>query len=176
MIWHEFQRPSQVQPEEEDRSETFARFIAQPFERGWGTTVGNALRRALLVVDSRCGHHRRQDRRRRPRVFGGSRCRRGRHRHHPQSEEDSAQDPRPGRGLADPRRQGAGRGHGRSAGGFAPGRGHRLRMSTSRPCRSTARSRWTCASPPVAAMSRPRRTRPKISMSGSSPSTRRTRR
>jgi DNA-directed RNA polymerase subunit alpha len=48
MIWHEFQRPSQVQPEAEDRSDTFARFIAQPFERGWGTTVGNALRRALL--------------------------------------------------------------------------------------------------------------------------------
>jgi DNA-directed RNA polymerase subunit alpha len=48
MIWHEFQRPSQVQPEEEDHSETFARFMAQPFERGWGTTVGNALRRALL--------------------------------------------------------------------------------------------------------------------------------
>ncbi|MCU0304611.1 MAG: DNA-directed RNA polymerase subunit alpha [Thermoanaerobaculales bacterium] len=48
MIWHEFQRPSQVQPEEEGRSETFARFVAQPFERGWGTTVGNALRRALL--------------------------------------------------------------------------------------------------------------------------------
>jgi DNA-directed RNA polymerase subunit alpha len=48
MIWHEFQRPSQVQPEEENRSDTFARFIAQPFERGWGTTVGNALRRALL--------------------------------------------------------------------------------------------------------------------------------
>ncbi len=48
MIWHEFQRPSQVQPEEEDRSDTFSRFTAQPFERGWGTTVGNALRRALL--------------------------------------------------------------------------------------------------------------------------------
>jgi DNA-directed RNA polymerase subunit alpha len=48
MIWHEFQRPSQVQTENEDRSDTFARFIAQPFERGWGTTVGNALRRALL--------------------------------------------------------------------------------------------------------------------------------
>ena len=48
MIWHEFQRPLQVQPEEEDHSDTFARFIAQPFERGWGTTVGNALRRALL--------------------------------------------------------------------------------------------------------------------------------
>jgi DNA-directed RNA polymerase subunit alpha len=48
MIWHEFQRPSQVQPEEEEQSEVFGRFLAQPFERGWGTTVGNALRRALL--------------------------------------------------------------------------------------------------------------------------------
>ena len=48
MIGHEFLRPTQEQPEDEDRSETFARFIAQPFERGWGTTVGNALRRALL--------------------------------------------------------------------------------------------------------------------------------
>jgi len=26
----------------------YGRFSAQPFERGWGTTVGNALRRALL--------------------------------------------------------------------------------------------------------------------------------
>ncbi len=48
MIWHEFQRPSQVQPGEDDRTETYGRFVAQPFERGWGTTVGNALRRALL--------------------------------------------------------------------------------------------------------------------------------
>src|SRR5512136_3246043 len=48
MIWHEFQRPSQVQADDEERSESFARFLAQPFERGWGTTVGNALRRALL--------------------------------------------------------------------------------------------------------------------------------
>ncbi|MCP4901603.1 MAG: DNA-directed RNA polymerase subunit alpha [bacterium] len=48
MIWHDFQRPAQVQCEEETRDETFARFLAQPFERGWGTTVGNALRRSLL--------------------------------------------------------------------------------------------------------------------------------
>ena len=48
MIWYEFQRPSQVQPEGDERSNIFARFTAQPFERGWGTTVGNALRRALL--------------------------------------------------------------------------------------------------------------------------------
>jgi DNA-directed RNA polymerase subunit alpha len=48
MIWHEFQRPSQVDMDEEERSPSFARFVAQPFERGWGTTVGNAVRRALL--------------------------------------------------------------------------------------------------------------------------------
>lgn len=48
MIWHEFQRPAQVQSDDSERNATYARFTAQPFERGWGTTVGNALRRALL--------------------------------------------------------------------------------------------------------------------------------
>lgn len=48
MIWHDFQRPAHVDPEAEGHSATFARFLAQPFERGWGTTLGNALRRALL--------------------------------------------------------------------------------------------------------------------------------
>ena len=48
MIWQDFQRPAQVQLEEEESTSNFGRFLAQPFERGWGTTVGNALRRALL--------------------------------------------------------------------------------------------------------------------------------
>lgn len=48
MIWHDFQRPAQAQIEEETREENYCRFLAQPFERGWGTTVGNALRRSLL--------------------------------------------------------------------------------------------------------------------------------
>jgi DNA-directed RNA polymerase subunit alpha len=48
MIWHEFQRPSQVQTDDDVQDPTYGRFMAQPFERGWGTTVGNALRRALL--------------------------------------------------------------------------------------------------------------------------------
>ena len=48
MIWHNFQRPPQIDTDEEGRTENYGRFIAQPFERGWGTTVGNALRRALL--------------------------------------------------------------------------------------------------------------------------------
>ncbi len=48
MTWYDFQRPDGVEIEAESRTGQFARFIAQPFERGWGTTVGNALRRALL--------------------------------------------------------------------------------------------------------------------------------
>src|SRR4029077_4857651 len=32
----------------ESLTEKYGRFSAQPFERGWGTTVGNGLRRALL--------------------------------------------------------------------------------------------------------------------------------
>ena len=48
MIWHEFQKPPQVQPEEETLTDVYAKYTAQPFERGWGTTVGNALRRSLL--------------------------------------------------------------------------------------------------------------------------------
>ncbi len=48
MIWHQFQRPTSVILESETASDTYGRFVAQPFERGWGTTVGNALRRSLL--------------------------------------------------------------------------------------------------------------------------------
>ena len=48
MIWQDFQRPAQVDYEEEGQGPTFGRFLAQPFERGWGTTLGNSLRRALL--------------------------------------------------------------------------------------------------------------------------------
>ena len=32
----------------ESLTEKYGRFSAQPFERGWGMTVGNGLRRALL--------------------------------------------------------------------------------------------------------------------------------
>lgn len=48
MIWHQFQRPAAVTLEAETATETYGRFVAQPFERGWGTTMGNALRRSLL--------------------------------------------------------------------------------------------------------------------------------
>jgi DNA-directed RNA polymerase subunit alpha len=44
----EFLRPKRLEFEKETLSDRFGRFYAQPFERGFGTTVGNALRRALL--------------------------------------------------------------------------------------------------------------------------------
>lgn len=46
MMWKGFQRPNRLEVDEE--SGNYGRFTAQPLERGWGTTVGNALRRVLL--------------------------------------------------------------------------------------------------------------------------------
>ena len=48
MLWKGFQRPKRLQYERETLTERFGRFHAQPFERGFGTTIGNALRRVLL--------------------------------------------------------------------------------------------------------------------------------
>ncbi len=43
-----FELPTKIKVDESSRSATFARFIAEPFERGFGHTVGNALRRIIL--------------------------------------------------------------------------------------------------------------------------------
>jgi DNA-directed RNA polymerase subunit alpha len=48
MLWKGFQRPKRLEFERETLTDRFGRFYAQPFERGIGTTVGNALRRVLL--------------------------------------------------------------------------------------------------------------------------------
>ncbi|PYQ03648.1 MAG: DNA-directed RNA polymerase subunit alpha [Acidobacteria bacterium] len=48
MLWKGFQKPKRLEVDREDQTETFGRFTAQPFERGFATTVGNALRRVLL--------------------------------------------------------------------------------------------------------------------------------
>jgi len=48
MLWKGFQRPKRLEVERETLTGTFGRFHAQPFERGFGTTIGNALRRILL--------------------------------------------------------------------------------------------------------------------------------
>lgn len=47
-IWANFQKPKRIESERESLSDTYGRFIAEPFERGFGVTVGNALRRVLL--------------------------------------------------------------------------------------------------------------------------------
>ena len=48
MLWKGFQRPKRVDIDKETATPTYAKFSAQPFERGFATTVGNALRRCLL--------------------------------------------------------------------------------------------------------------------------------
>jgi len=48
MLWKGFQRPKRLEVERDTLTDRFGRFYAQPFERGFGTTVGNALRRVLL--------------------------------------------------------------------------------------------------------------------------------
>jgi DNA-directed RNA polymerase subunit alpha len=44
----ELHRPQSVLLEQESSTPTHGIFTAQPFERGWGVTLGNALRRILL--------------------------------------------------------------------------------------------------------------------------------
>jgi DNA-directed RNA polymerase subunit alpha len=44
----EFQMPKRIEVERATRTNRYGRFTAEPFERGFGTTVGNALRRVLL--------------------------------------------------------------------------------------------------------------------------------
>ncbi|HPO93395.1 MAG TPA: DNA-directed RNA polymerase subunit alpha [Phycisphaerales bacterium] len=46
--WRGLELPSKVVADPKFRSETFGRFTVEPFERGFGTTVGNSLRRVLL--------------------------------------------------------------------------------------------------------------------------------
>jgi DNA-directed RNA polymerase subunit alpha len=46
MLWKGFQKPKRLQVDQ--LTDTYGRFSAQPYERGFGTTVGNALRRVLL--------------------------------------------------------------------------------------------------------------------------------
>ena len=48
MLWRGFQRPKRLEFERDTLTDRFGRFYAQPFERGFGTTIGNSLWRVLL--------------------------------------------------------------------------------------------------------------------------------
>src|SRR5438309_3429004 len=46
--WRGLELPSRVVGDQATLSDTYGKFTAEPFERGFGTTVGNSLRRVLL--------------------------------------------------------------------------------------------------------------------------------
>lgn len=46
--WRNFELPSKVVPDAEAKSSEYGRFVIEPFERGFGHTIGNGLRRVLL--------------------------------------------------------------------------------------------------------------------------------
>jgi len=48
MLWKGFQKPKRLAHDNETLTDKYGHFWAQPFERGFGTTIGNALRRVLL--------------------------------------------------------------------------------------------------------------------------------
>ncbi len=48
MLWKGFQKPKRLEVDRDTQTDHYGRFYAQPFERGFATTVGNALRRVLL--------------------------------------------------------------------------------------------------------------------------------
>ncbi len=46
--WKTFEMPKRLECESATLTPTYGKFIAEPFEKGFGTTIGNALRRVLL--------------------------------------------------------------------------------------------------------------------------------
>jgi DNA-directed RNA polymerase subunit alpha len=46
--WRDFQMPKRLECDEASYTTRYGRFIAEPFERGYGVTLGNSLRRILL--------------------------------------------------------------------------------------------------------------------------------
>ena len=43
-----FEMPKRLTREDASATPTYAKFIAEPFEAGYGNTIGNSLRRVLL--------------------------------------------------------------------------------------------------------------------------------
>src|SRR3990172_1333280 len=46
--WRGLELPNQVIRDEQSATDYYSKFIVEPFERGFGTTIGNSLRRVLL--------------------------------------------------------------------------------------------------------------------------------
>jgi len=52
--WRDFELPSKVQGERATLSTTYGKFVIEPFEKGFGHTIGNGLRRVLLSSIEGC--------------------------------------------------------------------------------------------------------------------------
>ncbi|MHC5060018.1 MAG: DNA-directed RNA polymerase subunit alpha [Planctomycetota bacterium] len=48
ITWRGLELPTRIEPDMEVSTDTYRRFYIEPFERGFGTTIGNSLRRVLL--------------------------------------------------------------------------------------------------------------------------------
>ncbi|RDV38056.1 DNA-directed RNA polymerase subunit alpha [Bradymonadaceae bacterium TMQ3] len=46
--WRDLIKPREVEIDQRSKTDTYAKFVCEPFERGYGITIGNALRRILL--------------------------------------------------------------------------------------------------------------------------------
>lgn len=46
--WRNFELPSQVRLDKDTATQTYGKFVVEPFEKGFGATIGNGLRRVLL--------------------------------------------------------------------------------------------------------------------------------
>ena len=46
--WRGLELPSSVECDRDSLTDSYGKFTAEPFERGFGTTIGNSLRRILL--------------------------------------------------------------------------------------------------------------------------------
>ena len=46
--WRDFQLPNKVECDESTYSDTYGKFTSEPYERGFGVTLGNSLRRVIL--------------------------------------------------------------------------------------------------------------------------------
>src|SRR5262249_22062847 len=46
--WRDLIKPKKLEAEEKSLTPTYGKFVGEPFERGYGITIGNSLRRVLL--------------------------------------------------------------------------------------------------------------------------------
>ena len=91
--WRGLELPSEVHSDRGTLTDTYGKFYVEPFERGFGMTIGNSLRRILLSSLEGSRDHPGQDSGRAARDLDHHRRRRGRHRHHPQHQVAGREEP-----------------------------------------------------------------------------------